>query len=533
LHNNVDDELEEIKRLIADSPSPAPTAKKLVPARPRQAVSSMPKKDANNGSGSAGTPAASKKPEQTQISAPTQQSGNSPMPVKKRPMPPAQTGKPMQPAQGRKPAPPIANEKVEAHSYDISQSGKISTPTDTGKVRDFDISPNGKVSKHREQPEPELDTGDDDFEVNFDFDGEYQDVPEEKPLRLRRERRTGCIGGILYAAFIICISLVFASILWLFAVDVLGFGSEDEDVNITIPPGFEMSEVTDLLYDAGLIRHRFLFNAYANFSNAEERITAGQFILNKSFDYRALVQGMTARAGVRVERRVTIPEGFTMMQIFNLLADYGIVHSADDLWEAATNHNFNFHFLDEETIGDRLRLEGFLFPETYNFFVASSPVVVINRFLREFDRRFTDEFVARAAEMNMSIHDIINVAAMIEREAANDEERPRVAAVIYNRLNNTRDFPFLQIDATLDYAVQGTDIPATTNLDHPFNTYTNPGLPPGPIANPGIASIRAALYPLETNEYFYALHVDGTHRFFRTYDEHRAFVRSELFGRWW
>ena len=433
----------------------------------------------------------------------------------------------------KNPAPPTSQELVPSKPRQV-----VPASPPVQEVRKFDISPDGKVSKHRAPADtPIIDVEEDDFDVNFDFEGEYQDVPEDKPVRFRREKRTGCIGGLMYAGFIICVSLVLASVLWMAAVDILGFTSVDEEVSVTIPLNFEMSQVTDILYDAGLINHRFLFNLYANFSSAEERITAGTFILNKNFDYRALVQGMTARAGVRVETTVTIPEGFTLLQIFTLLADYGVVHSADELWEVATTHNFDFHFLDPATLGERFRLEGFLFPETYNFFLASNPVTVINRLLREFDRRFTEEYVRRAEEMGMSVRDIVNVAAMIEREAANNEERPRIAAVIYNRLNNPagigRAQPFLEIDATLSYAVQGTDLVAHPGLDHPFNTYLHPGLPPWPICNPGIASIRAALFPLETNEFFYALHVDGTHRFFPTYSAHRAFVQSDQFGRWW
>ena len=430
----------------------------------------------------------------------------------------------------------VSANKNKVREYDISSTGNISASKEIKEVNSLDIKKDEKLSKSTTRPssnDAEFDVGDESFKINFDFEGEYKDVPEEKPIRLRREKRTGCIGGIMYATFIICISLVLASVLWMFTVDVLGFGAVDEQVSVEVYPWFEMSDITDALYEAGIIRYRFLFNMYAGFSNAEERIIPGVFVLNQNFDYRAIVQGMTARAGIREEVTVTIPEGLTLLQIFTLMEDHGVVLSADDLWEAATYHDFDFHFLDEDTLGERFRLEGFLFPNTYNFFRSSSPTSVLNRLLREFDRRFTEEYVERAEEMGLSVHDIMNIAAMVEREAANDEERPRIAAVIYNRLASPQ-FPNLEIDATLSYAVQGTDQIATTALDHPFNTYTNPGLPPWPIANPGIASIRAALFPLEdTNEYFYALHVDGTHRFFRTYPEHRAFVQSDDFGRWW
>jgi UPF0755 protein len=118
---------------------------------------------------------------------------------------------------------------------------------------------------------------------------------------------------------------------------------------------------------------------------------------------------------------------------------------------------------------------------------------------------------------------------MIERETADDDERPRIAAVIYNRLNNP-NFPLLQIDATIHYAIAGTGIPFSTTLDSEFNTYLHEGLPPGPIANPGMPSIRAALYPEETNEYFYALNREGTHNFFTNYNDHMNFVNSDQYG---
>jgi UPF0755 protein len=237
---------------------------------------------------------------------------------------------------------------------------------------------------------------------------------------------------------------------------------------------------------------------------------------------------MTPRAGVRVETTVTIPEGFTLAQIFELLEREEVAPAAD-LWEAATNHHFDFHFLDRSTLGDRLRLEGFLFPETYNFFKGSTPVQAISRMLREFNRRFSEEFVERAYDMGYTIHEIVTIASMIEREAGNDEERPRIAAVIYNRLYSP-SFPFLQIDATIVYAIAGTGIPFSTRVDTPFNTYTHEGLPPGPIANPGLASIRAALFPASTNEFFYALNNYGTHNFFTNYNDHRNFVNSPAFG---
>ncbi|MCL2409239.1 MAG: endolytic transglycosylase MltG [Oscillospiraceae bacterium] len=469
---------------------------------------------------------------------------------------PAGQGIPAQPhpddgATRRIPTPPLSGDAAQGRSArpspDDGATRRIPTQSRPGGSSAQKKSPQTQPGDSPTQVRPskpragrtsefaaELDTGDKDFKVNFDFDGKYKDVPDrDRPIRQRRERRTGCLGGMLYAAFVICISLLLASLAWMAATDVLGLSTTDEQIRVDVPHDFTLEYITDMLHEHGLIRYRALFRLYAGFSDAMDRITPGAYYLNKNFDYRALVQGMTPRAGVRAEVMVVIPEGFTLAQIFRTL-DYHGVAAEEDLWYAATNHPFRHWFLNDENhphppVGDPLRLEGFLFPDTYNFFINEAPIQAINRMLNQFSRRFNEDYRYRAAELNMSIRDIINIAAMVERETGSNEESPRIASVIYNRLASP-NFPFLDIDATIVYAIQGTDIPFSVNLDHPFNTRNNPGLPPGPIANPGMASIRAALFPANTPYYFYALNLQGTHNFFRNYDQHRAFVQSDQFG---
>ena len=367
-----------------------------------------------------------------------------------------------------------------------------------------------------------------DFEIDFDFDSVCRDVPTGSPIRIRRDKRTGIAGGFLYAVFILSIGIILGSTAWMWAADVLGFDEEAELISVTVPPEFDLEDIVELLFDAGLVRYRFLFRLYARHSDAVYKISPGSYLLCRSFDYRALVYGMTRRIGIRQERDVTIPEGFNLSQIFSRL-DYHGITDADDLWYAATYHDFNFPFLDSSTLGDRHRLEGFLFPDTYSFFIESTPVEAISRMLRQFNRVFDEDMVDRAEEMGFTVHEIVIIASMIEREAGDDEERPRISAVIHNRLNYW-EHPILQIDATLFYATFAFGIPFSLDMDTPFNTYTHPGLPPGAIANPGIESIRAALFPASTDEFFYALNLYGTHNFFATYAEHRAFVESDQFG---
>ena len=134
--------------------------------------------------------------------------------------------------------------------------------------------------------------------------------------------------------------------------------------------------------------------------------------------------------------------------------------------------------------------------------------------------RFTDKLARRAEEMGLEIDEIITIASMIEREAKRDTERPIVASVIFNRLNNSSNFPYLQIDATVAYLVGRAPTAEDLELDDPYNTYVARGLPPGPISNPGIDAITAVLYAEDTDYYYYVARADGSHIFSRTYEEH-------------
>jgi UPF0755 protein len=367
----------------------------------------------------------------------------------------------------------------------------------------------------------------DDFRVNFDFDGEYRDLPDNRPLRPRREKRTGCLGGILYAVFVICICLLLASLLWLAATDILGLGNEDELVQVTVPQDFTIDEVAGILKENGLIEYKFLFRLFANFSGADESITAGTYELNRNFDYRALVTGMTAKGGQRAEVDVVIPEGYTLRQIIELFDANGVC-TAEELWDTAANHDFDYPFLDDSTLGEPNRLEGYLFPDTYTFYVGDNPTRAFTKMLDNFEVKFKEEYATRAEELGYSVRDILTIASMIEKEAGGDEERDLIASVIYNRLNS--DYKYLEIDATIIYAIAGTDEKFSTEYDSPYNTYMYPGLPAGPIANPGIASIKAALYPEDTHYFYYALNKDKNHNFFSDWDSFEAFINSDEYG---
>ena len=216
-----------------------------------------------------------------------------------------------------------------------------------------------------------------------------------------------------------------------------------------------------------------------------------------------------------------------MDQIFQRLEENG-VSTVEKLQDMAATHDYAFSFLQEIPLGDYKRLEGYLFPDTYEFYMGEDPKMVINKMLVNFDRRFTDEMRAQVQENGYTVRDIVIIASMIERET-DGTDRATIASVIYNRWLNTSagTAGYLGVDATLVYALGRTITSEDYTADTPYNTYTHQGLPPGPISNPGMESILAAMEPEDTNYYYYALGSDGTHSFFQTLEEQQNFIAQQ------
>ncbi|MBR6950346.1 MAG: endolytic transglycosylase MltG [Oscillospiraceae bacterium] len=411
-------------------------------------------------------------------------------------------------------------------------------------------------------PDDPDDTGPSDFHVDFDFEGKYRNAADPMPLSIRREKKTGLVGGLLYGIFVICLGLIFGCLLWLGAQDVLALGHKDSEVTVAIPASAfserieeitdedgnitaetrtvcDLDTLADIMFDNGLIKYKQLFKLYCRFSHADRKVGAGSYTLNTKYDYRAIIYGSMPGSATRVEVSVTIPEGYTLKRIFALLEEKEVC-TAESLWETAATYDFDssYDFLTGiPALGDQYRLEGYLFPDTYFFYTADDPVRVIEKFLDNFENKYSDTYRERAAERGYSLRDVVTIASMIEREASSHEgERDQIASVIYNRISSS-NFPYLQVDATILYGMARNgdeDLKLDTAYESPYNTYLHEGLPPGPICNPGEASLRAALYPESTNYYYYALNKgDGTttwHEFFTNYDSFLAFVNSDEYG---
>ncbi|MCC8357407.1 MAG: endolytic transglycosylase MltG [Oscillospiraceae bacterium] len=386
-----------------------------------------------------------------------------------------------------------------------------------------------------------------------------EDLPEARdymPIRFRRYGRVGVAGGILYALFVISVSIVLACAAWMMASDVLALNKEEVSAVVTIEAyeptdedtfneegnavnedgeeiQVDIDQVATVLKNAGIIEYKWLFKLYSQFSSADTKIDPGTYDVSTELDYRALVTTMQFGSGSQEVTRVTFPEGYTLSQIFALLEENNICE-VEELEEAAANYDFDYDFLADLELGDANRLEGYLFPDTYDFYQGESATVAINRFLRNTSNKLTEEMEEQAASMGYTMHDIIIIASLIEKEAGSDEERATIASVIYNRLNAGWT---LGLDSTINYILGSSTFELTSDdlaIDSPYNTYLYAGLPAGPICNPGLASIEAALNPESTNYwYWYSYETDsGTWvtEFFSTSDEFNAFAAEHPYS---
>jgi len=366
---------------------------------------------------------------------------------------------------------------------------------------------------------------------------------QKKPARRKRRRRRGGTGraagmALLYIVFVLGASVLLAAIGWIAANDVLALNKPARTANVVLTDDMftisqdyddegnlkthytaDMDRVSSVLVEQGLVDYKPLFLLFSTFTHGEAKLRPGAYTLNTDMDFRALISAMGSNSTSRVVVEVTIPEGYTITQTFELLEKYGVA-SADDLMDYAANYNYKFSFLQDIPLGDANRLEGFLFPDTYEFYVNHDPKYAINKLLQNFDAHYPEEWRTQVANSGYTLREVLTIASLIERET-DGRDRTHIASVIYNRLENPNSSAgtngFLQIDATLYYLTGHTPTEADKAIDSPYNTYMYPGLPPAPIANPGAASLAAAFQPAKTNDYYYALGDDGIHHFFQTY----------------
>jgi len=293
---------------------------------------------------------------------------------------------------------------------------------------------------------------------------------------------------------------------------------------VSIPSGTSVREIGQLLEKHGLIRNGTLFAYYAQSKGIGNRLQAGNYNFQVGQTIDELLNAMTKGEAVVEAVRFTIPEGLNVEQIANRLAEQKLVDKAAFLKEVNEGAFPEFPFVAQipKSKDRKHRLEGYLFPETYEIKKGATEHEIIAKMLGQFQKEMKPEWLEALKKRNMTLDQAVNLASIVEREVVVDKERPIVAGVFYNRI---RDKWMLQSCATVQF-VLGKQRDRITfedlEVQSPYNTYINPGLPPGPIASPGRASLEAVAQPVSHNYFFFVTKKDGTseHYFSKTFEEH-------------
>ena len=310
-------------------------------------------------------------------------------------------------------------------------------------------------------------------------------------------------------------------------------GTHAGSVAFSVEPGETATTIANRLQEQGLISDSQLFRLYMRYAGVDAKLEAGQFALSPSLNMIEIAERLQrARAEEIV---VTIPEGLRAEEIAELLTAQGALDGERFLelvqaGDPAAAGRGAYDFLDDRPPGTTL--EGFLFPDTYRLPVPAEPEDLLARMLDNFDRQVTPEMRQTARAAGRSLHEVVTLASIVQREALLAEEEPVIADVFLNRLEKGM---FLRTDPTVQYAMgyqsdsgQWWKTPVQLDeyetVDSPYNTYLYPDLPPGPICNPGVSAIQAAIYPADTKFLYFMATGDGGHAFAETWEEHEANV---------
>lgn len=334
--------------------------------------------------------------------------------------------------------------------------------------------------------------------------------------------------------------------------DVLALNRSEESIMVTVPNDCDTNDIIDILSDYGLIHQKlfckFFYKVKRAVFNKDKDLTfmdafkgkgnqpvflSGVYYVESNLGLEAYINEFQQEQVSESTIRVVFPEGWSIYQMFDKLESFGVCKKSE-LVMALNGTDFEYDFAQElPENGERVfRLEGYLFPDTYEFFEKSDANSILRKMLENFQDKWSTEYAGRAKELGMTIDEVITLASIIQREAADEDQMAEVSSVLHNRLNNSVSYPTLGCDATLNY-IEKYVTPNVSSAEAriysaSYNTAAIAGLPAGPICNPGEAAIKAALYPADT-DYFYFCH-DNSGKIYlaRTNAEHDANLLTVL-----
>jgi len=313
--------------------------------------------------------------------------------------------------------------------------------------------------------------------------------------------------------------LLFLGVAAAFSSVFLPAASSPRRTLVDVPPRSNLPEIARLLQEKGVIRNHYAFQLMARVLGESTNLKAGEYELSPHLSLIEIIDKLAR--GDAVSHWVTIPEGYTLEQIARTLAKQRMAEERRFLKLARAGADV----FDGPEWLPRGSLEGYLFPDTYRIKAGASEKAILRAMLATFEEKVVKELSHDLRQSPFSLEQVVILASLIEREARVPEDRPLISAVLHNRL---KDGMRLQVDATVLYAMGRHKSKVTyDDLKTPsrYNTYRHAGLPPGPICNPGLSAIEAALRPAKKEYLFYVARPDGSHIFSRTYAEHQKATR--------
>ena len=402
-------------------------------------------------------------------------------------------------------------------------------------------------------PPPQADDGPaqdagDKYSLNIDYDPELAAMPEKaapppqeppaQPVRAAKEppkkkkKKGGKYNGLWATLWLVC-TLALAGWLAVYGInsinDLIGFNKQSRDIEVTIPEGASVSDIAKILDDAGVINEPFTFELYASLKKKDGAMQPGTYTLNSSLGYDQIFISLGTSSASREVVTVTIYEGMTASKIGKLLEENKVC-SYDDFMKVVDTGSFGYEF--EDMMGkDPLiyhKWEGYLFPDTYEFYVDDDAAAVVQKMVANFNNRVESSYYERMKSAGMTLEDTITLASIIQSEAGVRTEMELISSVFHNRLNYSAVYPNLESDVTYFYyrdEIKGDkNITSAEQQDAyhtAYDTYYCLGLPVGPICNPGLDAIEAALSPAETDYYFFVTDKSGKFYFASTLEEHQ------------
>ena len=379
-----------------------------------------------------------------------------------------------------------------------------------------------------------------------------QQKKEEKLIEKSKAKRNRRIFKFVWITMVVLVAVVLSQYLLVGINDLMAISREDNPTKVTIhiPENPSMDDVADTLYQANVIKQPGFFKLYATFTSSVEGFRQGDFEIETDKDYEAIINFLQSNVNRTDIVTVQITEGMSVLEIADTLHEKGVISNIQDFLDLCNSDYFDTDFTylkDITNVSDRYyKLEGYLFPDTYDFYIGEAPKSVISKFLNNFDNKIVlhkekyfsnskkSTLVDEAAETGYSTDEILTIASIIQAEAASRDDMYIISSILHNRLKYGAEYGVskLDCDSTMYYPYRKeADVPESirSSFHSSYNTYTFDGLPAGPVCNPGIEAIKAAINPSET-DYLYFCHdkvENGSTPYYSvTNEEHEAYLEA-------